>query len=161
MVMPKCLGAAQVCFHPILDSSFASPCCYFLLLTSSIWKKDTDDRRISGLSQPLLYTTWNHRMRLWWNGATIWEWKPFPVFTDIASDSREDGKVQLFSEVNIKLLCWRHRVFQLVLEVTRILMKCSTSPKCLKILLHEGYSGHMVSSNCQETFADFAWEVSV
>lgn len=41
MVMHKCLGAIQVCFYHILDSSFALPCCYFLLLTSSIWKKDT------------------------------------------------------------------------------------------------------------------------
>lgn len=78
-----------------------------------------------------------------------------------ASDSRENEKVQLFSEGNIKLLYGRHRMFQLGLDVTRIVMKCSTSLMCLRILLHEGHSGHMASSNCQETFADFAWEVSV
>lgn len=78
-----------------------------------------------------------------------------------ASDSRENENIQFFSEVNIKLLCGRHRIFQLALNVTRMITKCSTSLMCLRILLHEGHSGHMASSNCQETFADFAWEVSV
>lgn len=78
-----------------------------------------------------------------------------------ASDSRENEKVQLFFEVNIKLLYGRHKILHLPLDATRLVMNYSTSVTCLKILLHEGHSGHMVSSNCQETFADFAWEVSV
>lgn len=86
----------------------------------------------------------------------------FPhLYQQNVSDSRENEKLQLFFEVNIKLLCGRHKIFQLALDVTRIVMKCLTFLMCLRIFLHEGHSGHMVSSNCQETFADFAWEVSV
>lgn len=54
------------------------------------------------------------------------------------SDSRENEKVQLFFEVNIKLLCGRHKIFHLALDVTRIVMKCSTSLMCLRYYCMKG-----------------------
>lgn len=147
-------------FNHIWDPSFALSCCYLLLLSSLLWKKDADAWRISRRSCTLPEITqcvlwgWGYYMRM--------EIFPFPcLHWQSASDSSENGKVQLFSEGNLKLLYWRHSLFQPGLEVTRRLMKCSTSLKCLRLLLYEGYSGHTVSSTCQETFADFAQQVSV
>lgn len=145
-----------VYFYHVLDSSFALLCCQLLPFPPlfercSNWPVSSFSLAWHEIT-PCIYGGWGYNVRM----------KIFPhLHRQNASDSRGNEKVQLFFEVNIKLLCGRHKILQHAFDVTRLVMKCSTSLMCLRTLLHEGHSGHMVFSNCQETFADFAWEVSV